>query len=38
MVVSLSEEEQKLLSLRFVSDLSLAEIADVMGAGLSATK
>ena len=38
MVKSLSEEEQQILTLRFVSELSLAEIAVVMKIGLSATK
>ncbi|WP_045860848.1 sigma-70 family RNA polymerase sigma factor [Teredinibacter purpureus] len=38
MVDCLSEEEQHILSLRFVSELSLAEIATLMELGLSATK
>lgn len=37
MVAELNLEEQQILSLRFVGDLPLAEIAQVMG-GLSATK
>jgi RNA polymerase sigma-70 factor (ECF subfamily) len=38
MVNDLSEEEQLIVSLRFVSELSLAEIAEFMDLGLSATK
>lgn len=38
MVDGLAEEEQRILSLRFVSELSLAEIAILMELGLSATK
>lgn len=38
MVHCLNEEEKKIVSLRFVSELSLAEIADVMDMKLSATK
>ncbi|MEC5125172.1 sigma-70 family RNA polymerase sigma factor [Verrucomicrobiales bacterium BCK34] len=34
----LSEEEREIISLRFVSDLSLAEMSDVLGIKLSATK
>lgn len=35
---SLSSDELQLVTLRFVGDLGLAEIAEVMGTGLSATK
>ena len=38
MVNDLNEEEQLIVSLRFVSELSLAEIAEFMNLGLSATK
>jgi len=38
MVNDLSEEEQLIVSLRFVSELSLAEIAKLLDLGLSATK
>lgn len=38
LVRCLNEEEKKIVSLRFVSELSLAEIADVMEMKLSATK
>ncbi|MFT5084413.1 MAG: RNA polymerase sigma-70 factor (ECF subfamily) [Lentisphaeria bacterium] len=38
MVGCLDEQEQYILSLRFVSELSLAEIAVIMELGLSATK
>ncbi|MDH3387420.1 MAG: sigma-70 family RNA polymerase sigma factor [Gammaproteobacteria bacterium] len=38
MIESLSEQEQHLLGLRFLGELSLDEIAEIMGMGLSATK
>lgn len=38
MVRCLNDEEKKIVSLRFISELSLAEIADVMEMKLSATK
>jgi RNA polymerase sigma-70 factor, ECF subfamily len=34
----LSEEEREIISLRFISDLSLAEMSDVLDIKLSATK
>jgi RNA polymerase sigma-70 factor (ECF subfamily) len=34
----LSEEEREIISLRFISDLSLAEMSEVLGIKLSATK
>ena len=38
MIESLTEQEQQLLSLRFIGELSLDEIAEILGLRLSATK